>query len=156
MARKTGALFTGETIIARSATGGVIAIDSATLSDANYPAVDGKVTGGIDCSGYDTIFVGVEVTVPGTSTMTLEPLFYDPDGAVDAKLSRLLLGAAPGVTLAALASEATPALPGTNTSVSPCHRGRKHWLDHGIQHPRAARPRAGRSHAEPSRLLSHA
>lgn len=113
MARKSGQLRTGETTVARAnAAQAPIAIDSATLSDANYPAISGVLTGGLDCSGFDTIFVGVEVTVPGTSTMTLEPLFFDPDGAVDQKLSRLMLGAAPGVTATALANEVTSALPG--------------------------------------------
>jgi hypothetical protein len=114
MARKTGGLWTGETTIIRSVAA-VLAIDSATLSDVNYPAVAGKLTGAINCEGYDTVFVGMEVTVPGTSTAIIEALFYDPDGATDQKLSRLLLGAAPGVTLAALAAEVTPALPGTET-----------------------------------------
>lgn len=122
MARKTGALRTGETTVARAAGSsagaapGVIAIDNATLSDVNYPAVANKITGGLDCTGFDTIFVGVEVAVPGTSTMTVEPLFYDPDAPADNHLSRLLLGAAPGVTPGALASEDTGALPGLNNT----------------------------------------
>ncbi len=112
MARKTGALYTGETSELRTKAG-ALAIDSATLSDANYPAVAGKLTGAIDCTGLDTILVGVECAVPGTSTAILEALFYDADGAVDQKLSRNLLGASPGVTATALAAEVTPALPGT-------------------------------------------
>jgi hypothetical protein len=118
MARKSGAIRTGETIVARGAGSGVgaantvLAIDNATLSDANYPAVSGKLTGAIDCTGYDTIMVGLEVDVPGTSTGIIEALFFDPDGAVDQKLSRDMLGAAPGVTATALAAEKTPALPG--------------------------------------------
>lgn len=118
MARKTGALRTSETAVVRGAGTGVgagatvLAIDNAVLSDANYPAVAGKLTGALDCSGFNTILVAVEVDVPGTSTAVVEALFYDPDGAVDQKFSRALLGAAPGVTAAALAAEKTPALPG--------------------------------------------
>lgn len=114
MARRSGQLRTGETTVLRSIAG-VIAADSATLSDANYPAVAGVLTGGIDCSGFESVFIGVEVTVPGTSTMTIEALFFDPDGAVDQKLSRLMLGAEPGVTAGALASETTGALPGVES-----------------------------------------
>jgi hypothetical protein len=115
MARKAGGFRTGETTELR-AIAGAIAIDSATLSDANYPAVAGKLTGGIDCSGYDTVLIGVEVVVPGTSSMTIEALFFDPDGAVDQKLSRVLLGAPPGITtIGALAAETTGALPGQET-----------------------------------------
>lgn len=121
MARKSGAIRTGETIVARGAGSGigaantVLAIDSATLSDANYPNVSGVLTGAIDCTGYDSIFVGIEVDVPGTSTAILEALFFDPNGAVDQKLSRNMLGAAPGVTATALAAEKTPALPGVES-----------------------------------------
>lgn len=112
MARKSGGLWTGETTVARSASGGVIAADSATLTDANIPPAQA-----LDCAGYDTVLVGVEVTVPGTSTMTVEALFYDPDAADGSRWSRHLLGAPPGVTaVAAPAAETTGALPGTGAS----------------------------------------
>ncbi len=114
MTRKAGSLRTGETTVARSIAG-LIAVDNTTLSDANYPSVAGVLTGAIDCTGYDSIFVGTEVAVPGTSTMTIEALFFDPDGATDQKLSRLMLGAEPGVTVGALASETTGALPGVES-----------------------------------------
>lgn len=104
MARKTGCLRTGETTELR-AIAGAIAADSAILTDANLPPANG-----IDCSGYETILVGVEIAIPGTATMTMEALFYDGDQLDGARWSRLLLGAAPGVTLGALAAETTGAL----------------------------------------------
>jgi len=104
MARKTGCLRTGETTELR-AIAGIIAADSATLTDANIPPASG-----IDCSGLETVLVGVEIAVPGTGTMTIEALFYDADQADGARWSRYLLGAAPGVTLGALAGETTGAL----------------------------------------------
>ena len=113
MSHTSGVLLTGQTTALRT-IGGVIAADSATLSDANYPAVGGVLTGAIDCSGYDSIFVGVEIVAGTGPTMAIEALFYDPNAPADAHLSRLLLGAEPGVTVGALASEVTPALTSDN------------------------------------------
>lgn len=110
MARKTGCLRTGETTIARSAAS-ILVADAAAGTDAATPPAQA-----LDCSGFDTIFVGLEVTVPGTSTSTVEPYFYDPDAPDGSRWSKALLGAAPGVTLGALAAEVTPALPGTGAS----------------------------------------
>jgi hypothetical protein len=104
MARKSGGLFTGETAVVRSATA-LLAADNPALTDANIPPAQG-----LDCSGYDTILVGVEIAGGTAPTMTLEPLFRDDDAADGLRWGRLDLGAAPGVTLAALASEKTPAL----------------------------------------------
>ena len=104
MARKSGALRTGETTIARTIAG-AIAADSATLTDANIPP--GQA---IDCSGFDTIFVGVEIVAGTNPSMTLEALFRDADAADGSRWGRYLLGAAPGVTLGALAGETTGAL----------------------------------------------
>jgi hypothetical protein len=104
MARKTGQLRTGETTVARSATA-VIAADNSTLTDANIPPAQG-----LDCSGYDTIFVGVEITAGSSPTMTLEALFRDADAADGARWGRYLLGSAPGVTDGSLAAETTGAL----------------------------------------------
>lgn len=104
MTRKTGALFTGETAVLRSASA-AIAADSAALTDANIPPADA-----INCAGLDTVIVGVEITGGSSPTMTLEPLFRDPDAADGSRWGRYLLGAAPGVTLASLASETTGAL----------------------------------------------
>ncbi len=104
MARNSGSLRTGETTVARSATA-VIAADSATLTDANIPAAQA-----LDCSGFDTILVGVEITAGTSPTMTIEALFRDADAADGSRWGRLLLGAPPGVTATALANETTTAL----------------------------------------------
>jgi hypothetical protein len=104
MSRNSGLLLTGQTTIARSATA-VIAADSGTLTDANIPPAQG-----LDCSGYDTIMVGVEITAGSSPTMTIEALFRDADAADGSRWGRYLLGAAPGVTLASLAGETTGAL----------------------------------------------
>jgi hypothetical protein len=87
---------------------GLIAIDSATLTDANI-----LPTLAIDCSKYDTIMVGVEIDVPGTATMTIEALFRDPYAVDGVRWKRIFLGSAPGVTAAALASETTGPLDGS-------------------------------------------
>lgn len=104
MARVSGALIVGQTTIVRSASA-VIAADSATLTDANIPPAQA-----LDCSGYDTILVGVEITAGSSPTMTIEALFRDADAADGSRWARYLLGAAPGVTLASLAAETTGAL----------------------------------------------
>jgi hypothetical protein len=88
---------------------GPIAIDSATLTDANIlPSL------AINCSRYDTLFVGVEIDVPGTALMTIEALFRDPFAVDGSRWKRLMLGSTPGVTaLATAASEDTGALDGS-------------------------------------------
>ncbi len=103
MSRATG-LVRGQTAVARSAAALIVA-DSGTLTDTNIPPAQG-----LDCTGYDTILVGVEITAGSGPTMTLEALFRDADAADGARWGRYSLGAAPGVTLGALASEKTPAL----------------------------------------------
>lgn len=95
MARKSGALYTGEVSIARSATA-VIAADSATLTDANIPPAQG-----LDCSGFDTILVGVEITAGTAPTMTIEALARDPQAADGLRWKRMTAG---------LAFEGTPAV----------------------------------------------
>lgn len=107
MARKI-ALYTGEVATLRSAAA-LIAADSATLTDANIPPANA-----IDCTGLDSIFVGVEITGGASPTMTLEALYRDSEAADGARWKRLLLGARDGVTLAALAAEDTGALDGTS------------------------------------------
>lgn len=104
MPRKQKVLFTGEVTELRSGAG-AIAADSATLSDANFPPAEA-----IDCTGYDSILVGVDVDGGASPTMTIEALVRDENAADGARWKRLLLGAAPGVTLAALANETTGAL----------------------------------------------
>lgn len=66
---------------ARSATA-AIAVDSATLTDANYPtAVDPTTGGPIDCTGLETILVGVAITAGTNPGMTIEALFRDGNAA---------------------------------------------------------------------------
>lgn len=84
---------------------GVIAADSATLTDALIPPGQG-----LNCSGFETIFVGVEITAGTNPTATIEPLFRDGEAADGSRWHRRLFGAPPGVTLAALAAETTGAL----------------------------------------------
>lgn len=108
MARSTG-FAAGLTVtptwaIAR-AVSGPIAADNTTLTDANIAPA-----GGIDCGGYDTILVAVEIAGGSSPTATLEPLFRDQDAADGNRWKRPLLGAPPGVTLAAVAAQASTAL----------------------------------------------
>jgi hypothetical protein len=54
----------------------VLAADSATLTDANIPTSEA-----LDCTGFETLLVRVDVTGGTTPTATLEALFRDPDAA---------------------------------------------------------------------------
>lgn len=100
-----GSSYAHSMCVAREATG-VIAADNASLTDANIP-----LAGAIDCSGYDTIFVGVEIVAGSSPTMTVEPLFRDTDGPDGFRWRRRLVGAPPGITVAgSLASQSTGAL----------------------------------------------
>lgn len=87
----------------------MIAADNTSLTDANIPPSQAT-----DCTGYDTIFVGVEITAGTSPTMTLEALYRDAEAADGSRWKRMLLGARPGVTLGALATEDTGALDGTS------------------------------------------
>lgn len=107
MPRKLG-LNSTEIAILRQATA-VIAADNSTLTDANIPLAQA-----MDCSGYDTIFVGVEITGGASPSMTIEALFRDVDAPDGSRWKRLLLGAPPGVTPGAAANETTAALDGTS------------------------------------------
>jgi hypothetical protein len=91
-------------IIARSAAA-LIAADNATLTDANIAPASA-----LDCSGLDTIFVGVEITGGTSPTMTVEPLFRDEGAADGSRWFRLKTGALDGVTPAAVANQSTGAL----------------------------------------------
>ena len=105
MARNTSGFFDGELAVLR-AIPGVIAADSATLTDANFP-----VAAAISCDGLDTIFLGVEITAGTAPTATLELLFRDADAPDGSRWKRLLLGATPGITaLAAVAAPTTAVL----------------------------------------------
>lgn len=105
MARPAG-LSNSQIGVAR-VTSGVIAADNATLSDANI-----SPTLPLDCTGFDSIFVGVEITAGTNPTATLEPLFRDADAADGQRWKRRLIGSAENNVAAQAAplSEATPAL----------------------------------------------
>jgi hypothetical protein len=103
MARQTD-FASGSIFTARSATA-TIAADNATLSDANYP-----VAQAINCSAFDTIFVGCEITGGSSPTMTIGPLFRDADAADEKRWKKLLVGSPEGVTAASAASLTTGAL----------------------------------------------
>jgi hypothetical protein len=103
-ARKT-TFGSGYVYVARSVTG-AIAAENSTLSDANYDP-----TTGLDCYGYDTIFVGVEITAGSSPTITIEPLFRDSSDAPDGgRWVRIKCGVTDGVTLAGAANLDTGAL----------------------------------------------
>lgn len=104
MARPTS-LSATQLAVARSA---VTAADSTTLSDANIP-----LASAIDCSGFQTLWVGVEFVGGTNPTATLEVLVRDGDAADGARWKMLLVGSADGVTAAAAASARTAALDGT-------------------------------------------
>lgn len=89
---------------------GVIAADSATLTDVNIPPAQG-----LNCAGFDTILVGVEITAGTNPTATIEALFRDEEAADGSRWKRILLGAPDGVTaIAAPAAETTGALTGAS------------------------------------------
>ena len=103
-ARKT-TFQSGCVYVARSGAT-TIATDSGTLSDANIPPANG-----LDCFGYDTIFVGVDITGGSSPTMTIEPLFRDSSDAADgSRWFRIKCGVPDGVTPAAAANLDTGAL----------------------------------------------
>ena len=104
MARPVRALSHVSWTEVRSASA-VIAADSATLTDVN---IDPTVA--LNCWGYDTIFVGVEITGGASPTMTIEPLFRDADATDGSRWRRLLVGALNGVTLGAATVATTGAL----------------------------------------------
>lgn len=114
MARKEGLRVGGEPGIARSASA-VIAAENASLVDANYP-----VAQALDCSGFDTILVGCEITGGAAPTMTIEALVRDnpsEDNSVadGARWKRMLLGAKEGITaIASPVAEDTGALDGAS------------------------------------------
>lgn len=107
MARPTG-LHPSRATVARTKSG-VIAIDNATLTDANINPDEA-----FDCRGYQTVWVGVEIAGGTTPTATIEVLVRDEDAADGARWKRLLVGSPDGVTLASAASAKTPALDGAS------------------------------------------
>lgn len=103
MPRKTGLY--DEVSIARDISG-AIAADSATLNDTNFPLL-----GAIQCRGFDTIFVGVEIAGGSSPTATIEALFRDAEAPDGSRWKRRLFGAREGVTaIASPVAEDTGAL----------------------------------------------
>jgi len=107
MARPTG--LSVDRLAAVRTISGEIAADSATLTDANIDPDDG-----INCLGFQTLWVGVEIAGGSGPTAALEVLVRDDAAADGARWKKLLVGAPDGVTLAAAASAKTPALNGTS------------------------------------------
>lgn len=66
--------------------GGVIVADSATLTDANFDP-----TTALDCSGFQSIFVGVEIAAGTNPTATIEALVRDADAADGSRWKRIAL-----------------------------------------------------------------
>lgn len=97
MAYKTAALYFGSAnwTLARSATE-LLAIDSATLTDANIPTAQA-----VDCTGLETILVKVAITAGTNPTITVEPLFYDSNAADGSRWARRVNGSG-AITTAAL------------------------------------------------------
>lgn len=87
---------------------GVIAADSSTLTDANFDPTDANAVFG--SQGFDSILLGVEIDGGTNPTATIELLFRDAEAPDGSRWKRMLLGAPPGVTLAALANETSGAL----------------------------------------------
>jgi hypothetical protein len=107
MARATS-LRRGVVALVRTKTA-VIAAESTTLTDANFP-----VAQAVDCNGYETVFVGVEIDGGTNPTVALEVLSRDEEAADGKRWKKLLVGAPSGVTaIAAVASQKTIALDGT-------------------------------------------
>ena len=109
MARAVG-LSKGKITAVRELAAAVpIVADSVTLTDAN---IDPTKT--VNCSGYDTVFVGCEIDVPAGASMVVEALFRDPNAVDDgSRWKRLPVGARPGVTPGALAAEDTGSIDGS-------------------------------------------
>lgn len=108
--------------VVRIVTGAPVAADSATLTDGNFSTTFDATNGGaFSCRNLDTLFIGVELAGGVTPTATIEFLFRDAEAADGARWKRLLLGARPGVTLAALAAEDTGALDGVSMVEMRCY-----------------------------------
>lgn len=95
MARNNGLRPGFTPAVAREATA-LLAAENASLVDANYP-----VAQALNCEGFDSIFVGAEITGGAGPTMTIEALFRDEDAADGSRWKRVLLGAKEGITAAA-------------------------------------------------------
>lgn len=103
-----GIITRGAITVVRELAPGVIAVDNTDLHDVN---IDPTIA--VNCAGWDSLMVGVEIDGGSAPTMTVEALFRDPGAPDGARWKRMLHGARPGVTLAALAAEDTGVLDGT-------------------------------------------
>lgn len=92
MARPTVLSVDGAKFALLRTVAGAIAADNATLSDANYP-----VASAFDATGFDTVFIGVEIDGGSSPTATIELLFRDEDAADQQRWKRLKFGAIEGV-----------------------------------------------------------
>ncbi len=111
MARPTF-LMPGQWALVRS-TSGVIAADSTTFTDANFP-----VASAFDATGYDSVFLCCEIDAGTNPTLTVELMYRDPDALDGQRWKKLLLGVQPGVTAAAAAAITSGALtPGVGSTV---------------------------------------
>jgi hypothetical protein len=108
MANRVTGIRAGAISVVRSASG-VIAADSATLTDANI-----SPTMCVDCQGLRSVLVGVEITAGTSPTMTIEALFRDADAPDGSRYKRLLHGPRDGETTGAAAALDTGALDGTS------------------------------------------
>ncbi len=95
MARKV-CLMSNEVSAVRTLTGAPVAADSDTLTDANFPLLADRTTGGtVDCRLLATLWVSVEFDGGTNPSVELDPLIRD-EGAPDGeRWKRLLFGGSP-------------------------------------------------------------
>lgn len=99
MAYKTdGQLRYGGSWLAARSASAVLAAESSTLNDANYPTANA-----IDCSGFETILVKPAITGGSSPELTVEALFRDPDAADGARWIRRLNSSGNAITTGSLA-----------------------------------------------------
>lgn len=95
----------------RAIAGSPIAVDPIGAApnlfvDASYP-----LSAAVDCTGWETVLVGIEIDAGTNPTAVLEMLWRDDDATTDGqRWKQLLQGALEGVTLAAQAAQVTSAL----------------------------------------------
>lgn len=110
MARPT-AIGPNQRIAVVRSVAGAIAVDNASLIDANYPGPTYPPdpgtnptyplvlgAGAVDCRGFDTMWVGVEIVGGTAPTATIELLIRDEDAPDGSRWKRLLVGAKNGIT----------------------------------------------------------
>lgn len=76
----------------RSKTGAPVAADSATLNDTNFPpTIDATTGGAINCRGFETIWLGVDLAGGASPTVTVEMLVRDADASNGSRWKRMLV-----------------------------------------------------------------